>query len=266
MLEGVILAGGKGERFWPLSRSKRPKQLLRLFGDESLLQATWRRLRLRLGADSIRVVTGESLVASVLAQLPELTEDRVVPEVVGRNTAPALAVAAALAARGNSDPVQLAVPSDHWIPDPEAFWASVDRAVAVASAGDGPLVTFGVPISRPHTGYGYIEKGEVHGEVSEAWCVRRFHEKPDQATAKSYQASGNFFWNSGIFVWQARSFLEELSRRMPRLHALVRDLETADDPAGLLPGILREAPAQSVDFGVLERSERVAVVAAGFMD
>ncbi len=264
MLEGVILAGGKGERFWPLSRPGRPKQLLRLIDDESLLRTTWRRLRHRLDPGALRVVAGESLVPSIRLELPELIGDHLVPETVGRNTAPALAVAAALGARGGGDVIQLVVPCDHWIPDVDAFWASVNRAVEVAQAEDGPLVTFGIPITRPDTGYGYIERGERRGPVSEAWQVRRFHEKPDETTARSYQASGNFFWNSGIFVWRAQSFLDELARTMPELHKLVQHLTTAKDPMDRLPEIFQRAPAQSVDHGVLEHSRRVAVVAAGF--
>jgi mannose-1-phosphate guanylyltransferase/mannose-6-phosphate isomerase len=264
MLEAVILAGGKGERFWPLSRSDRPKQLLRLFGEESLLATTWRRLRVRLEPEQIWVLTGENLVRAVERELPALPGPRLVSEVVGRDTAPALAVAAALGARGGRDPAQLIAPSDHWIGDVTAFWESVDRAVAVAGAGDHPLVTFGIPISRPETGYGYIERGAPRSEAPGAWSVARFHEKPDERTAAAYQASGCCFWNSGIFVWRARSLLEEVERRMPELHRLVRDLITAEDPHSLLPEIFRRAPAQSVDYGILERCPRVAVVAAGF--
>ncbi len=264
MLEAVILAGGKGERFWPLSRADRPKQLLRLFGDESLLATTWRRLRGRLDPASVWVVTGENLVPAVERELPELPGARLVPEVVGRDTAPALAVAAALGARDGRDPVQLVAPSDHWIGDGEAFWESVTRAVAVAEADDHPLVTFGIPISRPDTGYGYIERGEPRPEARDAWRVARFHEKPDERTATTYQAAGRYFWNSGIFVWRARSLLEEIERQMPDLHALVRDLMSAPDPRRLLPDIFRRAPSRSIDYGVLEHCSRVAVVAASF--
>jgi mannose-1-phosphate guanylyltransferase len=140
-LQGIILAGGKGERFWPVSREQRPKQLLRLFGQESLLQATWRRLRLRLAPDALRVLTGADLAAAVRAELPELAGEHLVLESIGRNTAPALAAAAALGVRDGSDPLQLVVPSDHWIPDAAAFWACVDHAVTAAAGPERPLVT-----------------------------------------------------------------------------------------------------------------------------
>jgi mannose-1-phosphate guanylyltransferase/mannose-6-phosphate isomerase len=264
MLEAVILAGGKGERFWPLSHADRPKQLLRLFGEESLLATTWRRLGTRIEPEHVWVVTGENLAQAVKVELPALPADRLVSEVVGRDTAPALAVAAALGARGGRNPVQLVAPSDHWIGDIEAFWESVERAVAVAEAGDHPLVTLGIPISRPDTGYGYIERGESRPQARDAWRVARFHEKPDERTAAAYQAAGRFFWNSGIFVWRARSLLAEVERQMPELYALVADLMTAADPHVLLPEVFRRAPSRSIDYGILEHSPRVAVVAAAF--
>jgi len=264
VLEGVILAGGAGERFWPLSCPGRPKQLLTLCGNESLLQATYQRLRVRLEAPAIRVVTGAGLVPAIRAQLPEIPGACIVPEVVGRNTAPALAVAAALGSREGKDPIQIVVPSDHWIPATADFWESVDRAVRLASAPDRPLVTFGIPIARPETGYGYIERGDARPEVPDTWEVRRFKEKPDAATAAAYQEAGGYFWNSGIFIWHARSILDEIDRSMPELGALVRPLQTADDATLGLDEVFRRAPSQSIDFGVLERSERVAVVRAGF--
>ncbi len=264
MLEGVILAGGKGERFWPLSRPDRPKQLLELFGGESLLRTTWRRLRARLAPDAIWVLTSEHLVPAVRAELPELPEDRLVAEAVGRDTAPAMAVAAALGVRGGRDPVQLVAPSDHWIPDTEAFWRSVERAVEVARCPDHPLVTFGVQITRPETGYGYIERAGPRVQGPGIWQAQQFHEKPDEPTARRYQESGRCFWNSGIFVWRAASLLEEVERWMPALHDLVKDLIAVEHPEERLPDLFQRAPAKSIDFGILERSDRVAVVEADF--
>lgn len=263
-LQGLILAGGRGERFWPLSRPERPKQLLRLIGEQSMLQATWARLRLRLDPAAIWVVTAAALADAIRADLPELREELLVREVVGRNTAPALAVAAALALRAGGDPIQLVLPSDHWIPDPEAFWRSVERALKIATAADRPLVTFGIPITHAATGYGYIERGSARADADEAWDVAQFHEKPNEATALTYKDSGNCFWNSGIFLWRARAFLEEVARTMPALRELVRPLESDADPSRCLDDIFHRAPAESVDFGVLEHSPRVAVIAAGF--
>jgi mannose-1-phosphate guanylyltransferase len=266
-LTGVILAGGRGERFWPLSRRLRPKQLLQLFGDNSLLRTTWDRLASRLPDETIWVLTGDDLATPIATDLPNLLKERLVLESVGKNTAPALAVAAALSVREDVDAIQLVVPSDHWIPDPTRFWETIGQAVQVASSGDEPLVTFGIPITRPDTGYGYIERGTPLGNGAgdeSAWQVAKFHEKPNLKKAKEYQAGGQYFWNSGIFLWRARRFLDEVACWMPELHALVTPLVTSDDPMGLLPELFHAAQSESVDFGVLEKSKHVAVVSAGF--
>ena len=264
MLEGVILAGGRGERFWPLSRRCHPKQLLRLFGQRSLLQTTWDRLRERLAAGEIWVSTAEDLVAGIRAELPEAPADRILAEAAGRNTAPAAAVAAALGLRGGQDPLQLVAPADHWIPSMRGFWSCVDRARTLAEAADAPLVTFGIPITRAETGYGYIERGDSRGEVPSAYAVRHFHEKPDLATAQRYQAGGCCYWNAGIFLWRASAFAAEVERHLPELWALVAPLIDAARPDAMLPEIFEKAPTQSIDFGILEPSDRVAVVAADF--
>jgi mannose-1-phosphate guanylyltransferase/mannose-6-phosphate isomerase len=264
MLEGVILAGGRGERFWPLSTHARPKQLLRLLGEETLVQTTWARLGVRLDPGAIWVSGGSDLREAIRGELPELQDDRFISEPVGRNTAPAVAVAAALGMRGGRDPLQLVVPSDHWIPSTKAFWASVEIAMIAASAEDSPLVTFGIPISRPETGYGYIERGARRSEAAEAFAVRHFDEKPDVETARAYQAAGDVYWNSGIFLWRAGAILEEVERHMPALWKQVRRLIDAPDPGRLLPEIFERAPTESVDVGILERSDRVVVIAADF--
>jgi len=264
MLEALILAGGRGERFWPVSRRERPKQLLRLLGEETLLRSTWTRLRHGLSPREIRVIASAELCAKVCRDLPELRAEHFIGEPVGRNTAPAIAVAAALGARGDSDPVQLVVPADHWISSTEGFWESIRAAEAVASAADAPLVTLGIPISRPETGYGYIARGAARTDAQRTYAVLRFHEKPDRETAAAYQKNGGFYWNSGMFVWRARALLEELARHMPALHRLVVPLCDARDPLPLLPEVFAQAEAQSIDFGLLERSTRVAVVEARF--
>jgi len=264
MLEAVILAGGRGERFWPLSRGGQPKQLLRLFGETSLLRATWERLRHRLDAASIRVVAGADLERVVRAELPELGPSGYVREPVGRNTGPACAVAAALATREGRDPLQLVVPADHWIPETERFWQGVDEAVAVAAAEDAPLVTFGVPIRRPETGYGYIERAAARPEGPHAYRIARFHEKPDAATAQRYAAQPGYYWNSGIFVWRAGALLEEIGRLLPDLAAALAPLRRPDDGHHRLGEVFVAAPSISIDHAVLEHSPRIAVVEAGF--
>ncbi len=264
MLQGVILAGGRGERFWPLSRRDRPKQLLRLFGDRSMLRLTWDRLRWRLPPERLWVITGSDLEAAIRQDLPELGGDGLIAEVAGRNTAPALAVAAALGVRGGADPVQLIAPSDHLVPDPGAFWDTVEEGLRAIEQQPGGLVTFGIRIDRPDTGYGYIECGERVGGPRSAYAVARFHEKPNEETARAYQAAGSFYWNSGIFLWRARAFLDEVARHLPRLHALVTPLMDAADPHALLDEIFQRADPESVDVAVLEKSAQVRVLPAGF--
>jgi len=263
MLEGVVLAGGRGERFWPLSRRARPKQFLPLFGGRSLIAHTWERLRRELAAEGIRVIAGSDLRERVCAELPEMVAERFVPEPVGRNTAPAVAVAAALGLR-EGDPLQLVVPADHWIPDAEAFWRSARAAAATAAATDGPLVTLGIPIRRPETGFGYIERGEERPEAAGVYRALCFHEKPERERAETYQRAGRFYWNSGIFVWRASALLAELEAHMPELHRLVMTLPGAARPQDLLAGIFERAAGESIDRGLLEKSRRVAVVEAGF--
>ncbi len=264
MLQGVILAGGRGERFWPLSRRHRPKQLLRLFGDQTLLRSTWTRLRHRLNAEDIWVITGDDLVPAVQGELPELASARIVAEVAGKSTGPACAVAAALGVRRGADPIQLVAPSDHLVPDVEAFWTAVDQAAQLIDQQPQRLVTFGIPISEPDTGYGYIERAAPIDSAENAWDVAHFHEKPDEETARTYQASGDCYWNSGIFVWRPQAFLAELFGHMPKLHTLVMPLIGANDPISMLDDIFRRAESVPVDVGVLERSQQVAVIPAGF--
>ena len=317
MLQGVILAGGRGTRFWPLSRRDRPKQFLRLFGDRSMLRMTWDRLRHRLTPESIRVVTGSDLVAPIAADLPELPPENLIAEVVGRNTAPALAVAAALGVRDGRDPVQLVAPSDHLVADPAPFWATVDDGLQVIESQPSALVTFGIEITRPDTGYGYIERGAPTHDIGgptdgpggpfggpggpsggpggpssgtggssdrtggpsgatggssdgtgaptvRAYRAARFHEKPDLDTARRYQAAGGFYWNSGIFLWRAQALLDEIARHLPALHELVMPLSTVEQPGRLLDEVFRAAASESIDFGVLEKSDRVQVLPARF--
>jgi len=264
-LEALILAGGRGERFWPLSRRGLPKQFLPLTGEKSLLAETWVRLRLRLAPEEIRVVAMEDLRARVLEELPGLPEQNFIGEPVGRNTAPAIAIAAALSWREKVNRLQLVVPADHWIGDAHAFWSTIDAACAVARAPDEPLVTLGIPITRPETGYGYIERGPGRIEAPGAYQVLDFREKPDRETATVYERSGRYFWNSGIFVWRLSAVLAEMALHMPNLHQWLREIVTVrGNPLRLVPQVFRLVEAQSIDYGLLEQSSRVVVVQAGF--
>ena len=277
----VVLSGGSGTRLWPLSRELRPKQLLPLVGDRTLLQDTV--LRSRSLAQPLAppiVICSEDHRFLVAEQLREIgvRPQATVLEPKGRNTAPALAIAALLATRaaangtkpgdaqGSADPVLLVSPADHVILDTTAFAASVDAAVEAARAGY--LVTLGVVPDRPETGYGYIERGADKGRWS---VVDNFVEKPDLETAKRYVESGRYLWNSGMFVCTPRTYLDELGRYANAiLSACVRALDEAGSDADFtrLGRAFLDCPSDSIDSAVMEKTERAAVVPldAGWSD
>src|SRR5690606_32247157 len=208
----VILSGGSGTRLWPLSREAYPKQFLPLAGTATMLQATWQRVA-AIAAHGPLVIANEAhrFVATEQLQQVGAQPQAVILEPVGRNTAPAIAVAALEATRDGEDPLLLVLPSDHVIADEAAFHAAVRLAAGAAEAGK--LVTFGIVPSGPETGYGYIKAAPGEG----ARAVERFVEKPDLATATDYVASGHYLWNSGMFLLRASRYLQELARFNPAM-------------------------------------------------
>ena len=256
----VILSGGSGTRLWPLSRESHPKQFLPLLGERSLLQMTWLRLRGLPGADAPLVVANEEHRFMVAEQLREIgvTPQALILEPVGRNTAPAIAVAALKAMAGGADPVLLVLPSDHVIADEPGFRAAILAALPAAEAGS--LVTFGIVPTAPETGYGYINATAGEGVRP----VLRFVEKPDLATAEQYLASGDYFWNSGMFAFRASRYIEELTRNQPKMVESAREaLDKASRDADFLR-LDRDAfaacPADSIDYAVMEKTDRAAVL------
>ncbi|HEY9648918.1 MAG TPA: sugar phosphate nucleotidyltransferase, partial [Chroococcidiopsis sp.] len=210
----VILAGGKGERFWPLSRKDRPKQFLSLDGSgDSLLQATANRLlELAGGWDGLWVITASHLAEGVREQLPELPEANLLVEVEGRDTAPAVAWATLEIARRHGDDAVIGFfPADHWIADEDAFRQTL-RAAADLATTQGAIATLGINPTYASTGYGYIEQGDSLGSFAglPGYRVSRFTEKPDRPTAEEFLASGRFSWNAGMFIFQAGMVIEEL--------------------------------------------------------
>jgi mannose-1-phosphate guanylyltransferase len=262
----VILAGGKGERFWPQSRRNNPKQFLRLFGRQSLIQLTSRRIAPVCPLARQRFVIDRKLGRLLAGQLP-LQPRNFVYEPYGRNTAPALALAAARVGKEEPDSTLVVLPADHLIEQEDEFRDSVRFAVRVAQSGH--LVTFGIRPSRPDTSYGYVEAGkrllDCHGH--EAFVVRRFREKPNPARARAFLKQGNFWWNSGMFVWRADAFLRVVQQLMPEFHdelmLFQRRIGTAGE-AKALERLYARAPATSVDYAIMEKADNVAVVRAGF--
>jgi len=268
----VILSGGSGTRLWPLSREERPKQFLPLVGERSLFQQAVLRTRaVTVPVLAPLVVCNQAHRFVVAEQLRELDSRAaaIVLEPTGRNTAPAVAVAALLAQRAaapNTDPLLLVLPADHLVRDVAAFATAVDAAAAAAAAGR--LVTFGVVPDRPETGFGYLLRGADRGRWAE---LERFVEKPDSATAEQYVASGRYLWNSGMFVLAASIYLGELDRHAPSILAACRDAvatATTDADFTRLGVAFSASPADSIDYAVMEKTDRAAVVAldAGWSD
>ena len=254
----VILAGGSGSRLWPLSRQHLPKQFLVLDGEASLLQTTINRLSPTIDAKSVLIVTQETHAKGEAyhALLPYQS----LYEPVGRNTAPAIALAAAyLMTRGN-DPVMVVLPADHIIKDEERFRAHLD--IAIRAAQSGKLVTFGIQPTRPDTGFGYIKTHQ--SADARVYDVERFTEKPDLATAERFIKEGNYYWNSGMFVWRASVILAEIQRYLPAVHQVVQTI-LAENSAGAtfqqaVEKHFAAMPSISIDYGVLERSDCVSLI------
>jgi mannose-1-phosphate guanylyltransferase len=263
-LHVVIMAGGSGTRFWPLSRRARPKQLLPVLGTQSLLELTVERALALVPPERVLIVTGGDHADAVRELLPALPGPCFLVEPVGRNTAPCIGLAASRVAATSPDAVLAVLPADHYIGDTPAFVDVVGQAEELAR--QGWLVTLGVRPSQPETGYGYVRVGEPLG-LHDASTVAAFVEKPDQATAIEYLASGRYLWNSGMFFFSAGRILEELRLHLPEQAAALARIEGSRSGTDHQATLQREYEAMegiSIDFGVMERAERIAVVPATF--
>ena len=264
-LYAVILAGGRGTRFWPRSRRKHPKQFMKLWGPASLLEQTVARLRPLIPASRTWVFTNEELVREVARQLPGVPREQIVAEPCQRNTAPCAGLAAELIGARDPDAVLAVLPSDHAIRKPGLFRSVV--ALAAKNAAQGAIVALGIEPRWPETGYGYIEFKKVPVlESIGALPVKRFHEKPPLATARRYLKARRFFWNSGMFFWKARTIQEALRRHLPRTaEVLARIGREVGDGKGadlrrrqrVLQQLYPECENISVDYAVLEKAAGV---------
>jgi mannose-1-phosphate guanylyltransferase len=266
MIKAVVMAGGSGTRLWPLSRAAHPKQFLALDGDDTMLQATFKRLD-GLDIQSSVTICNEEHRFFVAEQLREIDSlGSIILEPVGRNTAPAIALAA-LSSPEAENPLLLVLAADHVIQDEAAFTKTVMNAIPLAEAGK--LVTFGIVAHEPNTGYGYIKKGESQ---SPGFSVDAFVEKPSIEVAKEYLETGDYFWNSGMFLFKARRYLEELKSHRPDIYEAcqlsMKDISKDNDFLRVNEAVFNACPSDSIDYAIMEKTDDAVVVPmdAGWSD
>jgi mannose-1-phosphate guanylyltransferase len=261
----LIMAGGVGSRFWPRSRKNLPKQLLNIFGQQTMIQETVDRIRNLVPPENILIITNKVQKALVEEQLPFIPKENVVAEPVGRNTAPCVGLAAQIISKKSKDAVFVTLPADHLIQDRKKFIDTLNKSIEFAYNSKG-LVTFGITPTRPDTGYGYInfEKSEVENKIHK---VIKFVEKPDADKAKTYLESGNYFWNSGMFVWRTDVILDEISSYLPDLSKGLNELDKSigtNEFDGALEVFFNSIKGISVDYGIMEKSEKVFMIEGDF--
>lgn len=263
----VIMAGGRGERFWPRSRNNYPKQFLSLTSDgETMIQKTVARLGSLVAPEDVFVVTNANYAGLVKEQLPELPEENILLEPAARNTAPCIALAAQVIRKKYEDAVMLVLPSDHLIKFTPMFIDTLKTAVGVAETGTN-LVTIGITPTYPETGYGYINFDSADNGIPGVYSVKRFVEKPNVELAKEYVNSGEYLWNSGMFVWKAssidkklRKYLPDMAEGMDRLY----DAAGTDSFGDTLAKVFPSFRSESIDFGVMEKASGVFTIPGNF--
>ncbi len=266
MLHAVIMAGGSGTRFWPESRADRPKQLLALASERSMIEETVDRLAGLIPPERTLVVTAARLEEAVRRQLPQLPAAAIIGEPCKRDTAPCIGLAALLVSRDDPDATLVVMPSDHAISPAADFRKAVSLAARLVEQSPDRIVTFGIRPTYPAESFGYIERGAPLGEPG-VFTVARFREKPPLAVAKEYIAAGNYYWNSGIFIWKAATILAALKQHEPEMHARLAAIADAAGTGGFPEVFTREFAAirgKSIDYAVMEKATNVAVIEAPF--
>ena len=267
-ITAVIMAGGRGERFWPKSRNGYPKQFLSLTKDgETMIQKTVKRLLSLVQMEDVFVVTNVNYARLVKEQLPRLPEENILLEPCSRNTAPCIGLAAAVIRKKYQEAMMLVLPSDHLIRYEDMYADTLRQAVSVAEK-DANLVTIGITPTYPETGYGYIRfERDTDLGMPGVYRVERFVEKPDMDTAKEYLASHRYLWNSGMFVWKASSILSNLEKLMPDIYEGLQRIEAAVDTAEYENVLTKEYQAfrsESIDFGVMEKADKIYTIPGSF--
>jgi mannose-1-phosphate guanylyltransferase len=264
----IIMAGGIGSRFWPLSRSNKPKQFLDILGTgKSLLQQTFDRATQFCPLDNIYIVTGEPYKNQVLEQLPVISEKQVLLEPMRRNTAPCIAFANQKILKRNPNAIVVVAPSDHLILNEALFCQTISKALGFA-ASNNALLTIGIRPNRPETGYGYIQVSEKpHKSISTLFKVKTFTEKPNLEMAKIFLQSGEFFWNSGVFIWSLKAIEDAFVKLLPEVSGLFHDISsTFETPSEnkTVAAAYSECRNISIDYGIMEKADNVYVICAEF--
>lgn len=262
-IKAVILAGGSGTRLWPLSRMQLPKQFLKLQGESTLLDATVERLAPMIHQQDVLVITGiEHAQGEAYGSLQHY---ETLLEPVGRNTAPAIALAAAWLlqnAQDDADPVMVVLPADHVIKQSTEFQNILEKAIQEAEKGY--LVTFGIEPSRPDTGFGYIWASQQQGDSEGGYSVKQFTEKPDLETATRFLESGDYYWNSGMFVWKVSTILKEIERQLPEIDRIIKEIveqwKQGKPDQTVINQHFSQLPNISIDYGVLEKSQNMRLI------
>ena len=265
----TIMAGGAGTRFWPASRQLNPKQLLKLAGDRSMIQSTVDRLSGFCSPENLLILTNQKLVGAIAEQLPEVPVECIVGEPAKRDTAPCVALAAALIAAKDPEAIMVVMPSDHVITPDDVFQSAINGAAQIVNEDPTRIVTFGIKPTYPAEVFGYIERASdsIDGAKFPAFQVERFREKPDAATAQEFLDAGTFYWNAGIFVWKAKTILAAIEKFEPAIAAHIQNIAAAigtPDYEKVLHDEFCAIEGTSIDYAVMERYDNVCVIEAPY--
>lgn len=261
----VIMAGGVGSRFWPRSKQEKPKQLIKIFGNNTMIQDTVARLDGFVEKENILIITNQIQKSRVIEQLSGVPEENIIAEPFGKNTAACIGLASIIIHKRSKDAITIILPADHLIKDKAEFKETIVRAAAFAQSSDS-LVTIGINPTRPETGYGYIQF--IDDEVSDGiYKVQTFAEKPNIATAKRFMESGDFLWNSGMFIWKTDTILKEISVHLPELYDGLLKIDKAigtDSFDKVLTNVYGQLVNVSIDYGIMEKSSKVYLTKGEF--
>ncbi|EQK45880.1 hypothetical protein C671_1734 [[Clostridium] bifermentans ATCC 19299] len=268
MLCALIMAGGKGTRFWPLSTEEKPKQFLNLIGEDTMIQMTVNRIKPIIPIDRIFVCTGEKYVDLVKEQLPELPETNIIVEPEGRNTAPCIALSAFIIKRYYKDANMVVLPSDHLIKDEEEFRNIIESANDFIDSNQDSIITLGMQPTRPETGYGYIRYGNEERKRNRHNIVKveAFVEKPNKENAEKYLCDGNYLWNGGMFIWSINNILNQINKYSPDTYSSLVTLSKAkeNEVQRIIDSEYSKTEAISIDYAVLEKSKDIYVIPSDF--